>query len=278
MLRTLTARSMDEVRGLLSQATLSLLPHAEDIVVDDDVKAVLAEVRERLRIPPTDSSADARTKVQTFLGDLLADQLLPKSERPEVRRRLGEKGLLAPNQFDIQSNPALTARGALYRAKRSHVENAIQHADVTEHFRVVEGAKDVPFTSLFMHRPLTKPPNTFWWLIECQRIGASVRPNHAWRLFDDTFDFTTIRTPREAIIAFAQQFGNDMKIGNKLMRIAFREVVQNPGEGKPFTLIEVPGLKVEAKTSEREGVIGFSYAINNVKYSGYLDAHKVPPT
>ena len=167
MLKTLSDRSRAEIRGLLSRATLSLMPHPEEVLVGDDVIALLNEARERLRISPMDGSPAAKTRLQTFLGDLLADQLLPKSEQSAIRRRLGDKGLLEPGLFAIQRNPALTARGAIHRAKWAHIEDAVQHADVVEHFRMVEGLKDVPFTSLFMRRPSTKATSgVFWWLID----------------------------------------------------------------------------------------------------------------
>ncbi len=278
MLKALSDRSITEMRGLLSRATLSLMPHPKEVVVEDDVIAVLSEVRERLRISPTDVSPEARTRLQTFLGDLLADQLLPKSEQSAIRRRLGDKGLLEPNQFDLQRNRALTARGAVYRVRWSHIEDAVQHADVVEHFRMVEGVKDVPFTSLFMRRP---PPRAaaseFWWLIDCHRDGASMFPKHAWRLFDDTFDFGAIKTPREAITQFAQKFGQDLKIADKQMRIAFREVVPSAAEGGRLTLVESVGWKFEVHSSVDEAIVGFTYSIDNARYSKYLDAHGIAP-
>jgi hypothetical protein len=279
MLKALSDRSLSEVRGLLAQATLSLMPHPEDVVVEDDVRAVILEARQQLRIPAEELSPSNRTKLQQYLGDLLADQLLPKSEQSDVRSRLGNKGLLEPNQFDIQRNPTLTARGAIYRAKWSHIEDAIHRADVVEHFRMVEGLKDVPFTSLFMRRPPSKAATgAFWWLIECRRAGSSIFPNHAWRLYDDTFDFSIIGTPRDAIVALAERFGQDLKIGEKYMKIAFREVVPNPGEGKHVTLIETPGFHMQAGPSITDPIVGFSYIIDNTKYLAYLDKHGVSQT
>ena len=100
-------------------------------------------------------------------------------------------------------------------------------------------------------------------------------PNHAWRLFDDTFDFRVIRTPREAIIQFAEKFGQDMKIGDRMMRIAFREVVASPGSVERLALVETATLKLEMHGPVGETIVGFTYIIDDVGYTQYLEAHGI---
>lgn len=274
MLRTLQSRTDKDIRGLLSQAALSLQPRATEFVVRDEVAALLSEVREALRIRPDDNSHPTRARLQSYFGDLLSEILLPADARSATRDRLGLRGLLAPGQYDIKRNPELSKRGGLYRAKWAHVEDAIQNADVVEHFRVVDGMANVPLASLFMRRP----PNAyqFWWLIHCQRDGAQLNPLHAWRLFDDTFSREAIETPRIAIVSFANKFGTDLLINGKRMKIAFREVVPNPDPGKTVILVETGDISLSASGTNPEILVGFSYGVDHLKYSAYLDGHGIP--
>jgi hypothetical protein len=274
MLQTLEAKTESDVRGLLTKAALSLQPQPTPIVVDAEVAALIADARQQLRIKPTDQSHASRAKVQSLLGELLSARLLPESERQAVRNRMGVKGVLPTSQYDIMRNPALLQRGNICRAKWSHILDAIQNADVVEHFRIVEGLGDAPMASLFMRRP--PGHHDFWWLIHCQRVGAQLLPLHAWRLFDDTFSREEIETPRDAIISLANKFGVDLSVNGKTMKIAFREAVPNPVPGESVLLVDSPALKFQgSSTGEAEFIVGLSYQILDLAYTQYLDRHGI---
>jgi hypothetical protein len=273
MQKTLESRSDLDARGILAQAALSLQPHPWEFVPTEAVTEVLTAAREALRIPATDNSDTSVARLREYFRALLSDRLLPPNDRTAVRDRLGTRGLLSPKQYDIERNPALTARGGIYRAKWSHIEDAIQNADEIEHFRSVDGMSDAPLVSLFMRRP--PAAYQFWWLIHCTRAGAKLFPFHAWRLFDDTFSRAEIETPRRAIVSFANRFGMDMVIHGATMKIAFREAVRNPSPGERVGLVQTSGLRFEGAGNLPELLVGFSYMIDNAKYSSYLAAHGI---
>ena len=86
--------------------------------------------------------------------------------------------------------------------------------------------------------------------------------------------FAPSRRQRRQLFNSPKSLGG-LKIGDRTMRIAFREIVPNVREGERITLVETVDTKVEVLGSSTKSIVGFSYAINNAKYAEYLDAHGI---
>src|SRR5262245_12536609 len=182
---------------------------------------VLNEVRNHLKLSAYDQSRQAQTKILDFLNKTMVDLILPPAKIPTVRARLGQRGDLRPELYQIKFGASFQdeeKRGI----RRSHVVRAMQEPDAVEHL-APDWSSESPYPafSLYLKHQGEAGPNRFILLVQAVRKDDVQLVGPAWRVYLKEVDLSGADSPLDVLGAFVEVYGLKLSIGQSEPRKFF---------------------------------------------------------
>lgn len=290
MLDALSSYSTPEALGVLSKLTRHLVPEPFEGTEDQgigklDFRAdnVLNEIRARIGIAQNDDSDKARDKIIRFISDQISEIALQKTSKDTVLARLGDKGVLRPDLYEISYPPDMSfiqGRGI----RHEHIRRALNYPDDVEHVL----PEDLPFQddgsySLYVkHQKYDDPTKNFSLLVVSSRQGYKQAVLDALRVYPMDVDIAHVRQPLDMLKAFMEKYGYIVKVGNQAGKFFFLAIVEYdpdketfivgvdfPKEPGPFQ--QLMRLKDTGKAVE----VSMVYAVNEDAYKADLRKHGI---
>lgn len=285
MLTALADLPRAKATEVLASAARTLLPepriaeasaseHADMAIVH----RVLSEARKHLKVGDDDSAATVR-RLASFLARELSSAVIPEDEIGSVRGRLGAKGLLANSQYQIIFTSHFDQSEGLNNVRRSHVQSAIAHADMTEHILPTKPDTQLgALTSLFFQTPPVKKGVAYSLLIKCDRADAALFVQDAFRIYHDEVNLAGATSAGEVLARFLEKFGLDIDLNGERARF-FRSKVIHGKPGDVVTLTHADGTVVRHKIPDDGRIeLALAYSVSDAAYAAQLVRHGIRPT
>lgn len=294
-LDTLKNLEQSVAEGVLSQIADDLLPnpYSDDTtrhgIGDPQLKKVVtSEIRQYLKIAPDDFSSEALARLQDFISARLESITLDGYDLSEVRARVGERGDLRPDLYEVVFNESFSepmSRGI----RRTHVESAVRRPDKAEHLypqRHLTTKENTELISFFVKHFNTS--DGFALLVMCFRNGYKQTVVDAWRVYYSDVRFSQQYKPREILRAFLERFGYRVRVSDEVDYLFLYRNIYYPIELENKRLIEVDALEAAengkvhfivvphepGRVSQMfEVLVAFAY--DTVKYAESLRRHGI---
>lgn len=293
MLESLSGLGKAERQSVLSSVALSLLPSPTpepQYQIDDEVRhRVLAESREHLSLAPDDDTPDARSQVVDFLGNQISESVLRGVDFNRIKSRLGDKGNLLPSEYEIKITPEFRGFMDMFRLDEAEVTEAVSHPDEIQHFFYDDIAQNSSIGASLCAKSFGGGQDRYTLIVGLERVGQTMIPNFAWRVFLSEVDIRSARSPLEVVKAFADRYGLRFKIGDLPPAKFYENQVIAPKPGTRISRsnplvnlvrrVEFAKAHVECGLIHRSPLgpifIRFSMTINLDRYSSDLEKHGI---
>lgn len=293
MLNTLKTIDPQTAQGILANLTLGMMPNPgvpssyPNISIDSALREqVVHELRIRLRLKKNDNSPKAQALIYAALADEITRLALSGKNINEVRARVGQQGLLSPNQYKLEFERNFRIAAENYGITRQQAENAIKHPDTFEHFKPeLHGFKPSEAISLFlkMEKPTLREDSPYHLLVLTKRHGDVLSVFNAWRIYPSDVDLSNASTPIDVLREFVNVFGKTLLIEKTEKKFFLYEKMDGISKDDKITFDFDPHIKkgenvvgqafIEASKGGVEIAVGFQ--IDYDKYSDSLRRHGV---
>lgn len=213
--------------------SVSLLPNpgihsviAEGEKDSEFVKAVLTEIRDRLRLPRGDNSTTTQSRIYSFLSEEISRVAFANVDLNKVRSRLGEKGELHPSQYEIRFIEEFT-KFEYIGVRKSHAADAVTHP---EH-RTIVTTKYLkpPLNRVISTKTVTgkRSEDTFILLVISEPIGHVQLLRFACRVYLSDVNLSNVSEPLDVLREFIDTFGATFRLGNTKAKFLHNEIVSS---------------------------------------------------
>lgn len=291
-LPSLSRQTAEEVEGILANLTLALLPNPgigggfQSDLTPELRDRLIKEIRISLRLKAGDESPKAKARIYDYLAREIERTALARVNINDVKTRLGDRGDLAPPLYKIEFMEAFTDIHERRGVERRDVEHTLKSPDSVEHLRPDRlGIDTAKATSLYLKefKNSYRPSNTYSLLVFCQRVGYVQRVGQAWMIFHSDVDLTRAQTPLDVLKAFVNEYGFEIKVGDKIGRFFWHERVPvPPGKETMFLQIARPDPSIDMSVRfEHEPIINnvmqivYAYGVNYTAYDADLIRHGI---
>jgi hypothetical protein len=223
MLKILKNMSSDDASSILANTALSIMPSAEekidgreDLILRENV---LNEIKRLLEIDLNDNSDISLGKIYDYIYSEIIELSLNKQKINKIKERVGQKGLLKLDQYDIKFEKQFSSLSQL-GIRKSHVQSAIRNPDLVEHL-YDKNYEDFSKISLFLKFP--KPD--FCLLVYASRSGSTLIVLWAWRIYTSDIDISKASTALDILKLFVEKYGIELKIGKKSSKFFISEKI-----------------------------------------------------
>lgn len=230
MLKSLEALDRREVERILSGLTVSLLPdpgigaRSPLLTADPQIySTVMKDIQHYLRISPSDLSPKNRAKVLEFLSNQMTEVALADADLKRVKMRLGQRGDLRPDQYEIEYIPYFGASEE-HGVRRNHVTDVLRHPDAVQHLPVMR--EQSPAISIYLKAEVKmKGRDRFSILVLTQRLGFVQRVNLGFRLYHSDIELSSVSSPVNGLRALVDRYGFELKAGTLTSKLFLHELV-----------------------------------------------------
>lgn len=299
-LNALKDKEPKEVARLLSVVSSTLLPNPGIAEVihktgsdPEFVKAVLAEIRNYLRVPESDRSIQTQSRIFAFLSQEISRAALANANMSSLKARLGNKGALHPSQYEVRFTDYFDRCEAL-GTRKSHVIEAVTKPDKVMNPRpkYLSEDNDPRVTVSIRFVGSKKVEDRFSLIVTSSRDGQCQTVGAAFRAYLSDVDLTNINEPLDMVRSFVNTYGLTFRLGNKVSKFMHNEIISSDSPlsrerlkniemlDKPkedlvwpvfaFNITQVRGTDNEILT---EVILGF--VLNVSKYVATLRKHHV---
>ncbi len=293
MLKAIQELDETQASSVLAAAARSLLPDpgiglsAPLSSAERNVEGrVLAEIREKLKIPLQDQSQESKARILVFLSRELSAKLLTKERSGSARSRLGQKGVLRPDQYEIDYSPSFVREfTSLFGVRRSHVEDAVHRPDYFDHLSPSTLAIDSNNAASLWAKAVAddgKMKSKSTLLVEARREGFRQIVDGAWRIFHADVNLDGTSTALEIFTRFINRFGLLIELpGCEPQKLVLRQHIRHEPDQLPFKVLNplqhesVTKLSVQ-RESETELEAILVYAVDLTAYSDSLRTNGLP--
>lgn len=198
--------------AILAAAALKAGPHIEDAPVSVDqqsVDNVLAELRDKLGIAPSDASPKARALLDEALAVELDRVGFSATNFQNVEKALGAQGELPVSAYKIIFVSDVLAQ---VHEQEKFVRRSILDADQVEHINS-EDESGTTRISLFV-KLIGKGSKSHWLLIQANRVNLELHIVAVWRVFPQVVDLVGAVKPFDILRAFANRYGRDIAMSD----------------------------------------------------------------
>ena len=295
-LETLAKLPPEKQKDALASATKSLLPHSgppkEEELLSVPVELqqnVISEVKRRLKLPPEDDSPVAQTKILNYISAALSSLILPESDLPQVKERLGQRGDLSPRHYKIVYPGDFFNFQKGLAIRPSHVSEALTNPTNVQHLSSNDPdiSTDIfPNLSFYSRVQLDHREKPFSLIVQSIRRKNIQHVYSAWRIYHDNIEMPKDYSPLGVFEAFVRRYGEELKIaGNPVGKFLLykklpgvnREQMAEAFKGPNEESVELMTIqsKWEFKESENTVYVTFAYALDLHQYCEDLKAHDV---
>lgn len=221
-----------EVAKLLSVISSSLLPNPgiDQIIhqsgTDEEfVKAILGEVRERLRVPEGDESVNTLSRIYDFLSNEISAATLAHTDINKIKSRLGKRGYLHPSQYQVAFRYSFGASEILGERKSNIVE-AVTHPDRVDNLRAshLPETDDPRITISLKSITPQRTEDRFKLIILSYREGSAQEVDCAFRAYFDEVDVEESDEPLNVLRSFVNTYGVTFRLGDIIGKFVHNEI------------------------------------------------------
>jgi len=293
MLSALQSYDPPEAERILAGLTQRFLPDpgidpppALDIEQVKVYEQVMGEIRQRLHLPATDESREAKTKVLQYLNTAMTELILRSANIPTIKARLGQRGDLRPDSYKVKFGDSFDNGAGKRGIRRAHVESALRAPDAVEHLlRELLPDAMYPAFSLYLKHQGETGVHAFSLLVMTQREGDTQSVETAWRVYHADVDLSQARSPLEVLRAFTEVYGMEFQVGDSPFAKFFlystvpwddkTDTTFIGGRGPMENRIFEQHVIVRVDKSSRLIVVSLAYAIDIGRYTNDLRRHGV---
>jgi hypothetical protein len=291
MLNTLRKKSKQEIQHILASITSSLLPNPDADQHDSSVTSklefedVIDEIKSTLKINPDDFSDLAKSKIYKFLANEMYQTVLSSSKVKDVRNRVGQKGALKPDLYDIVYLETFNKHAQSLPLDKKEIEKTVRYPNFYNHlFNEDVGAAPV---SLFSKVLASKVQgNTCSMLVMAERMGSIQNIYNAWPIYHSDVDVSKAEDSLDILKAFLEVYGIEIrsKADGNVSKFFSNLIFRNYSNQEPANFLELElgskrayELSILANNNpiKQETVIGLTFAIDIDKYYSDLQTHGV---
>jgi hypothetical protein len=291
-LPSLRHHTTKDIEGILANLTLDMLPdpgvgkrHRRGDITPEFNERLLQEIRVSLGLKRDDKSSQAIAKIHSYLAREMGRVALQGVDISEVKRRLGERGTLAPSLYRIEFTQQFVRGYEGQGANRADVERTLQAPDRVDHIVPTGlGMQPDKATSLYvkLFPNSSTPLKTFSLLVGCQRVGNIQRVGHAWRIYHSDVDLSRTITAVDVLRAFVDKYGVEITVGEKKDKFFWYERVPVKSDA-PSDIVKFNHSKnIDMEVNFQRGLyingaleIVYAFAINNTVYRADLLTHGI---
>lgn len=204
MIKSLKRLDSSEQERILSSLAAHFLPtpYEREEPLSQTEQVALDEIWTKLRMSKYDKSPAARRMVLELISELISEPVRSSARWNDARARLGNRGLLRPNQYQLVTGPFdKVVRFAAIR--ESHIESIIYNADQYEDI-LEDRLRDTPVSAI---RLCKKRINDFYVVVQTKKVGYKLTAEAAYRLYPDFIDVNDLSTPMNSLKAFIDRYG-----------------------------------------------------------------------
>lgn len=169
-----------------------------------------------------------RAKLLDEITDELLQRMLPQGAKNGPLSRLGDKGFLRLEQYQITFGGDFQQFEEL-AIRKNHVRDAIHQADVHRHY-LVERFRDMPFSLFYKVINNKARDEPFALLVLADRKGNNLQVNTALRIYSSDievslYDETVYNEPISILERFILKYGLAFTVGRTSTRFIFYDVL-----------------------------------------------------
>jgi hypothetical protein len=231
-LNALKNRDPEEVARILSMISNSLIPNpgieesARRKVLDPEfVRSMLTEIRKKLRIPESDNSVKAQSRIYAFLSEEISKAALANTDMERIKTRLGDKGELHPSQYQVTFAPRFELLEAL-GMRRPHIIEAVVHPDQSTHLRAKTTLQDPQCTISIKSVLNNKTEDNFSVIVLSTREGQVQEVLCAFRAYESEVNLKNLYAPLDVVRSFVETYGLSFRIGQVISKFMHNEVLK----------------------------------------------------
>lgn len=277
MLKSLKEYDHKTVERVLSAYTTALLPSPgvgfqPDLPVDPAVyESVKEEIHGLLKIAPSDLSKPDRAKVFQFLAREMSEVALARADIKRIKQRIGERGELRPDLYEIQFEEQLDPE--ILGVRPSHVVDAIRHPDSVE--EVLTDTALGRVIHIKTHNKMNDRDRFSLFAIS-RREGHIIEVLSAWRIYHADIGVSKSLRPLELFKAFLETYGLSFRCGSYQGKFLLYDRVEASSGTRMDEIIKLPpnprGGKIivnfdgQKSTVARLYALAFVFVLDHSKY------------
>jgi hypothetical protein len=248
---------------------------------------VLGEVRRRLRLGPDDHSPTANALILNFISNEIAGYVATPTLEHRIRTRLGERGDLRPDQYDIKFSQQFDDLSVKRGIRRSQAREALTHPDNVQHltpradiFEPREGEEISLYAKTY---GAPDPTKEYTILVTARRHGYTLTVTSAWQVYHSDVNVVSAQTPLDILQAFVDTYGVPFQVGRSVAKKFYHHEVIPLADGQERT--DIFSFPAGAQRVESEMVFRVSplrvaevraaFMIDIPKYFADLQRHGV---
>jgi hypothetical protein len=286
MLQTLKNYNNREATLILAGLSRQLLPDElleptlDETPIDSEThQRVLAEVYRKLRLSEEDKSEESQSRVINYIGKEMSRAALAGSDLQDVENRVGQQGNLRPEAYKV----ILTSRDEEYFRKyglnRVQIKATVNEADDFEHLLPgLFGPVDNNL-SLFI-KSHSNGDDPFTILVQAERAGATVKVQHAFKVYDSDVNLDYVREPLDLLLVFIEKYGVQITVGDETGKFVMYKSIPHDVQKQGINFFQAhtgnadfrSGFHVMFTRNTVEVAVG--YVINETAYLADLKRHE----
>lgn len=251
-----------------------------------EAEAVIDEIRAKLKINPSDTSVEARARVDEELSKIIDATLLGEAEFQSALDRAGREGRLSSGAYRIEFNDNFKTVFKPLGERNGPVKRMVVEADDQQHLFLTppnslpnsddpEGKEP----SLFVRHWRVNQKKQHWVIIQTHRTGATLVVQAVWRLLPGVIDISTATEPKDLLRAFVEHYGLKVSVLGKASKFTEFAVIKGDelsvGTAPNADIIVPPGrvftvFNTRREANKNETMVGNVYSIDIATYAADL--------
>lgn len=233
-LTTLKDKDPREVAKLLSAVASSLLPNpgVSEVLHQtgtdrEFVRAVLSEIRSRLRVREGDQSVKTQSQIYAFISKEISKATLTQEAANNVESRLGNRGELHPSRYEVRFAGSTLERLEATGNRGSNVIEVVRHPDQVIHLKAkyVPEEHDPHVTISIKSIATKRAEDGFILFVYSIRSGKVQYIAGGFRLYPSDVKVDDPSDPIDVVRSFANNFGATFHLGGKDSKFMLHEVI-----------------------------------------------------
>lgn len=244
----------------------------------DDIRLrTVEEIIKRLNLKDTDHFQKAKSKLLEFVGREIRGLALESGHISNVRKRLGQKGILSPGAYQVKFAEDYSKLCEPFGITKNEVRQAIEAPDMFEHF-IPEIKINNTFEALSLYvKTYTKKIEPYSVLVDTRRLGDELFVHFALRIFHSDVDVSDVTKPTELLKIFTDKFGSEISIEGQTGKLILYKTL-NAGVINLSTLANRQNCIVRLshrKLANDKVEVSIAYGVDVSLYADSLRSHGI---
>ncbi len=235
------------------------------------------EIVKRLNLKNTDHLYEAKSKLLEFVGREIRGSAIESGHISSVRKRLGQKGMLSPNAYQIKFNQDYYKLCEPLGITKNEIRQVIESPDIFEHF-IPEVVINETFEAISLYvKTYSKCADPYSVLVDTRRAGDELSVHFALKVFHSDVDISDVSKPTDLLKTFTDKFGSEITIDEQSGRLILNKSLDArtfrlaTRISQPHTLTRLSYRALENGKIE----VAIAYGVDLKLYAESLRLHRV---